>query len=171
MTYENYYENPQVILEKVVLAKKIVVPNGYTPAPLKGKFFIDVLTPVIDMGKGKPREIVVPGAPLQAMVNSNFEGYKPTVRTHKIRNYIELDIPTYMQFEWCYHQKFITDIYGSITTHSVEHIHGSELHPHTEKVRVDFKGFKIPKGTTFLVAGINGSTKFEDLRIIGLWDM
>lgn len=74
---------------------------------------------------------------------SKHKGDKLDVSSYRQTNYVYLEIPKYivLNFEYVYLEEF-----------------------KKEKVL-------IPKGTEFLITSLNKSTKYEDIRIIGLWTL
>lgn len=155
MTFDNYYEDFKISMERVILAEDIQISGE--PKPVTGKFFFPALTPSAGGGSPSNNTKIAPST-------NNIEGSSLTVGQYSSSNYITLEIPIYMQLDFGFSTKFITDSY--YLDEPKRHYYPNHHH---EVKEVKFRPFKIPKGTEFIVGGLIGSTKFEHLKIIGIW--
>ena len=133
----NYYEQDfQTSIEKAILAEDLYFT---TIDNIQGKFYLPVMMPTSDIDK--------------PVIKSNAP--------QKTSNYITLNIPGYMLFQFMIGS--ITSLQVDGTTSSVSGKNGSKL-----ALMFGTDKFKIPKGTVFLVGFLGGEFTIEKTCIVGL---
>ena len=133
----NYYEQDfQTSIEKAILAEDLYFT---TIDNIQGKFYLPVMMPTSDIDK--------------PVIKSNAP--------QKTSNYITLNIPGYMLFQF---------MIGSITSLQVDGTTSSVSGKNGSKMALMFGNnkFKIPKGTVFLVGFLGGEFTIEKTCIVGL---
>lgn len=145
MNRGSYYGNENGTLysiEKITLAEDLTF---YDFKDVKGKFFIEVLNPGINVKTEEAKTI-------------NRGKYKQS-------NFVELDISPYILVN-CINAKIRTlyiDGSGYLNINNGRPIRLFSM----EFKKADSIGYKIPKGTQFLCEFISGSTSIEDYRVLG----
>ena len=133
----NYYEQDfQTSIEKAILAEDLYFT---TIDNIQGKFYLPVMMPTSDIDK--------------PVIKSNAP--------QKTSNYITLNIPGYMLFQFMIGS--ITSLQVDGTTSSVSGKNGSKM-----ALMFGTDKFKIPKGTVFLVGFLGGEFTIEKTCIVGL---
>ena len=133
----NYYEQDfQTSIEKAILAEDLYFT---TIDNIQGKFYLPVMMPTSDIDK--------------PVIKSNAP--------QKTSNYITLNIPGYMLFQFM--NGSITSLQVDGTTSSVSGKNGSKM-----ALMFGTDKFKIPKGTVFLVGFLGGEFTIEKTCIVGL---
>lgn len=133
----NYYEQDfQTSIEKAILAEDLYFT---TIDNIQGKFYLPVMMPTSDIDK--------------PVIKSNAP--------QKTSNYITLNIPGYMLFQFMIGS--ITSLQVDGTTSSVSGKNGSKM-----ALMFGTNKFKIPKGTVFLVGFLGGEFTIEKTCIVGL---
>ena len=133
----NYYEQDfQTSIEKAILAEDLYFN---TIDNIQGKFYLPVMMPTSDIDK--------------PVIKSNAP--------QKTSNYITLNIPGYMLFQFMIGS--ITSLQVDGTTSSVSGKNGSKM-----ALMFGTNKFKIPKGTVFLVSFLGGEFTIEKTCIVGL---
>ena len=133
----NYYEQDfQTSIEKAILAEDLYFT---TIDNIQGKFYLPVMMPTSDIDK--------------PVIKSNAP--------QKTSNYITLNIPGYMLFQFMIGS--ITSLQVDGTTSSVSGKNGSEM-----ALMFGNNKFKIPKGTVFLFGFLGGEFTIEKTCIVGL---
>ena len=133
----NYYEQDfQTSIEKAILAEDLYFT---TIDNIQGKFYLPVMMPTSDIDK--------------PVIKSNAP--------QKTSNYITLNIPGYMLFQF---------MIGSITSLQVDGTTSSVSGKNGSKMALMFGNnkFKIPKGTVFLVGFLGGEFTIEKTCFVGL---
>jgi hypothetical protein len=90
----NFFENKEIITERVKLAEDIELPESYDDYEnITAKFYFNIYTPLVDKSKitseGRP-------APLVSRFNNN--NLNPD--KYETSNYIKLTIPRYILFQF-----------------------------------------------------------------------
>lgn len=86
----NYYDDQQITLERVILAKKITVEKYRATF---GKFYFPILTPTVK--KDEAQETVTKPPNI-----SSHKGAKLDVKKYKVCNFIKLEIPKYIMMNF-----------------------------------------------------------------------
>jgi hypothetical protein len=139
-SYKGYYETTyQTSIEKAILAEDIEFSSI---SNVKGKFFLPVMTPELDLTEAK--------------VQMNG--------TRETSNFIYLNIPAYLLFQFMIPS--IESVSGNLSIKNTN----LEVVDEINNLTLTFKSnkFTIPKGTTFLVEFLGGNFTIDKTCIIGL---
>lgn len=145
MNTKNFYGGQLYSLEKITLAEDLIFN---TFENIVGKFFMEIITPGNDMGAEEIKTV-------------NRGSYQRS-------NFVTLAIPAGVLFN-CVRpsiRPLFIDANGYVNINNGRPIRVFAM----EFKEPTSTGYKIPKGTEFLVEFITGSTSLEDYRIMGTSD-
>lgn len=136
----NFYEKKEInSIETVVLAEDLKFSSI---APIKGKFYLNVMEPTVDKSATSKR--------LKPQPSSSGHIGNLNMRNYTNTNYIELEIPSFIL------QAYIKAKPVQVNGMWVMGLPGSS--------------FTIPKDTQMLVEYLGGETKTSKIKIIGIHD-
>ena len=175
MIYDNFYEDIKITTERVTLSSDINIDVNNLK-PVKGKFYIPILTPTLNFEDGEYSRIESP------QNKSNIHGARLNTKSFTKSNYIELEIPVYIQEQFISmysnpNKEFdnIREILKPISTEDLD-LEGVKnillnIYNYLDEFKNNNSIIRISKGTEFIITGIGESIEYKDIRIIGIYTL
>lgn len=173
MTLDTFYEDNLIHMERAKLATDIdiEVNNLY---PIKANFYIPILTPTLNLDN--PYEKIITPSKNQ----KNIHGDTLLTESYTESNYIELEIPIYVQQQYiCQNNNVntqLTNIKSCIGAYldepfDIDIIKNifSNIYCILDENDRENSIITIPKDTEFIITSIGNEIKYEYIRIIGIF--
>jgi len=176
MILDKFYEdNSPITAERVILSSDIDIDVNNLK-PIKGKFYIPILTPTLNFEDGEyDRSTTIKNS-------ANIHGAEINTKSFIQSNYIELEIPVYIQEQFISiysnpNKEFdgIREILKPIQDSDID-INGIReillnIYTYLDEFEENNSIITISKGTEFIITGIGSSIEYKDIRIIGIYTL
>jgi hypothetical protein len=174
MIYDNFYDNNNIVAERVVLSSDIDI-NVNELQPIKANFYIPILTPTLNLEDGEYNKNIT------QINKNNIHGASLNTKNYIESNYIELEIPVYIleQFVNIYSnpnvqftkiRELLTPVSDNYNAEIKDIITVlSNIHDYLKEYEEDNSIITISKGTEFIITGIGTSIEYEKIKIIGIY--
>lgn len=175
MIIDDFFENNSITAERITLSSNIDIDVNNLK-PIKANFYIPILTPTLNFDDGEYDRIVTPRD------RANIHGANLNTKSFIQSNYIELEIPVYIQEQFISmysnpNKEFdgIREVLKPISTEDLdlEGVKGIllNLYNYLDKFEDENSIITISAGTEFIITGIGESIEYDDIRIIGIYTL